>query len=772
LENLMSTPVALPITTAFDTLPILDLAAADITSEGNRRLATLRAAGALCQVQPIGALGLLRWADCDRVLRDATTFSAAFARSKPVPGAEAETTFDVLLRQDPPEHTRVRGLVQQAFTPQRVAAMEPHTREIVRGLLDEIMARGDRCEFQHDFALPLPSHVMSGLLGVDPSMMDTFQHWANSVFAGPPLAWQIRDSSERDRRLAAIAQDAHDMEAYLKELVAETRNSPTRTLTSYVIQAQQGGQSLSEREILTLMKLFVIAGNDITTMSIGLTIHCLATHPDQMRLLSDNPSLAANAYEEVLRFQGPVMALQRMTTREVEIAGLTVPAGTLVAPIVSSANHDEAVFDNPETFDIRRKIPRILSLGSGVHQCLGQLLGRLEARVALEEWFTRVSAFAEVGQPTFVTMIGGRGFASLPVTFTRRPSPAAGVPPQESGVRVVATADRVAHKSDAELGLLKRAMATVKVAQIRSVSPTVKMFKLIHPSGGLLERFTPGSHIVIHMRDGDHVYRNAYSLLNAGYGDGLCYFVAIQRARDSKGGSIYMHDQVERGSELTISVPANNFAVADHATKHLLIGGGIGITPMVAFRYALKLRGERFELHYTFANSETAAFVDDFQFENDSNDVLYDSSLGQKLDIPSLVRRQPEGTHVYVCGPEGLMTQTIEVAENLGWPSDSIHFERFGAPILKGDAPFDIIATRSGETVHVGGNETALDALERAGIQVQSACRAGSCGSCQTRVMSGTIIPRDSILTPAEHAAGDEMMVCVSRGDGTLTLDV
>src|ERR1700704_2341933 len=156
------------MTPGFDMLPVLDLAAPGITIDGNRRLATLRAAGPACQGQPIGALVLLRWADCDRVLRDAQSFSAQFARSKPVPGAEAETTFDVLLRQDPPEHTRVRGLVQQAFTPQRVAAMEPHTRELTRGLLDDIMARGDRCEFVHDFALPLPSHVMSGLLGVDP----------------------------------------------------------------------------------------------------------------------------------------------------------------------------------------------------------------------------------------------------------------------------------------------------------------------------------------------------------------------------------------------------------------------------------------------------------------------------------------------------------------------------------------------------------------------------------------------------------------------------
>lgn len=761
-----------PMTPVFDTLPVFDLAAPGITLEGNHRLAELRATGPVCQVRPQGQLGLLRWADCDRVLRDPQSFSAAFGRSRPVPGAEAETTFDVLLRQDPPEHTRIRGLVQQAFTPPRIAAMEPHCRELVRGLLDQIMARGNACEFQHDFALPLPSRIMSGLLGVDPDMMDTFHHWATTVFSGPPLAWQIKDQAERDKRLAQIARDAHDMDDFLRLRMEEARTSPKQDLTSYVANAAESGQRLTDHEVVTILKLFMIAGNDLTTAAIGNTVFCLATHPDQTELLANDPSLAANAFEEALRFMGPALMLQRKTTREVDIAGLTVPAGTIVAPVIASANHDDAMFEHPEDFDIQRKIPRILSMGSGVHQCIGQMLARLEGRIALEEWFARVSALTLSGEPRFLTGLGLRGFATLPLAFERRPRPAAATSPHESGVTAVSTAEKIAMKSDAELGLDKRTIATVKVAWVRNVSPTVKLYKLIHPSGGMLERFTPGSHIIIHMRNGKEVHRNAYSLLNAGYGEGLAYFIAVQRARDSKGGSIFLHEQVERGCELAISVPANNFPVADSATKHLLIGGGIGITPMIAFRYALRLRGERHELHYTFASAETAAFVDDFQFENDPDDVLYDSSVGQKLDLSSLIQRQPHGTHLYVCGPEGLMSEAIGVAERLGWPAETIHFERFGAPALKGDAPFKLIAQRSGRTLEVGADETILESLERAGIQVQFACRAGSCGSCETRVVSGTPIYRNSIQTAAERAEASRIMPCIDRAKGPLTLDV
>jgi ferredoxin-NADP reductase len=307
---------------------------------------------------------------------------------------------------------------------------------------------------------------------------------------------------------------------------------------------------------------------------------------------------------------------------------------------------------------------------------------------------------------------------------------------------------------------------------VRDVSPTVKLFKLVHPTGGLLERFTPGSHIVVHMREGDVVHRNAYSLLNSGYGDGLCYFIAVQRAEPSRGGSIFMHERVKPGCELLISVPANTFTMADSASKHLLIGGGIGITPLVAFRYAVKLRGERHELHYVFRSAHAAAFVDELGMENDANDVLYDSSQGQRLDLPSLIRRQPTDTHMYVCGPESLMSEAIQLAEGLGWPAEAIHFERFGAPAHKGEQPFDVIAKRSAKQLHVGPDESALDCLEHAGVAIDSACRAGSCGSCATHVIGGTPIYNNSIMTPAERVRAEQMMVCVDRAAGPITLDI
>src|SRR5499427_6866860 len=594
----MATSMNNPVPADFDALPVLDLRNPNITFEGNRILAELRAKGPVCRVEPLGALGFLRWAECDGILRDFRSFSVEFAHSMPVPGAEEETKIDTLLREDPPKHTRVRALMQQAFTPERVAAMESHTRDITRTLIDGIIAGGNECDFLHQFALPLPSTVMSGLLGVDSSMMETFARWAKSMM-GADTAHAIQDEAARQQRYQEIARDAKDMEAFLKERMDERRKSPQQDLITYLIQAAEAGDRLTDREALTLMKLCIIAGNDLTTQALALTLDCLLDHPEQMRLLADDLSLAANAFEESLRFNGPVVMLARKAIRDVEMGGVKVPAGCVVAPLVSSANHDETVFEHPEVFDIRRKLPRILSFSSGNHQCIGQPLARLEARVAFEEWFARVSSFERNGRPELTGQVHLRGFNKLPVRFQLRPAKVA-KPPQDSVVKQTATAEKIAAMSDQQHGLDKRQTMTVRFAWILDVTTTTKMFVLTHPSGGLLPRFTPGSHIIIHMRDGSKVHRNAYSLINGAYGDGLVYFIGVQLAPNSRGGSKYMHEKVKGGDELTISVPANYFPTAEHAIKHLLIAGGIGITPLLAHRSHLRLAEERVELHYAF----------------------------------------------------------------------------------------------------------------------------------------------------------------------------
>jgi ferredoxin-NADP reductase len=294
----------------------------------------------------------------------------------------------------------------------------------------------------------------------------------------------------------------------------------------------------------------------------------------------------------------------------------------------------------------------------------------------------------------------------------------------------------------------------------------------VHPSGGLLTHFNAGSHIVIHMRDGDQVHRNPYSLLNCEYGDGMTYIIAVQLEPQGKGGSRYLHEKVKLGTELSVSVPANQFPTAPHATKHLLIAGGIGVTPLFAHRLELKARREPVELHYTYRAAARAAFVDLLELESDPTIFQYDNARGRKLDVEALLVSQPEGTHVYVCGPEGLLNAVIETALRLGWPQSDVHYERFGAPKPKGDKPFEVFCARSGLTITVGGDESLLDALEKAGLTIPFGCRAGSCGACELPVLEGQIEHRDTVLTEAEKAEGKKILCCVSRGKTRLVLEI
>ncbi|MBX9720911.1 MAG: cytochrome P450, partial [Candidatus Obscuribacterales bacterium] len=442
----------------FETFPVLDLRDAAFHEDVNGCLRELRKKSVVCRIEPLGVTGLLKWNECDTVLRDFKTFSAEFERSLPIPGAEVETKIDTLLREDPPKHTRVRALMQQAFTPQRVNAMEPHTREITRRLIDKIFAQGNECEFVHQFGLPLPSTVMSGLLGVDESMMESFKQWADSMM-GSSTAHAIKDEALRKKRYEEIAKDAKDMEAYLQSKMEERKKQPQHDLISYLIQSSEGGDRLTEREVLTLCKLAVIAGNDLTTKAIVNALDCMMKHPEQMKMVADDLSLAANAFEESLRYFGPVIFLQRQVLHDTELAGIHFPKGAVVAPIVASANHDEDVFEKPEVFDIRRKLPRILSFSSGNHQCIGQPLARLEARVAFEEWFARVSSFSIKGDPEVCTQLGLRGYEKLGVSFEPRTS-ASGTTPGDSMTQVMATADKIADMSDQQLGLDKRQTMT------------------------------------------------------------------------------------------------------------------------------------------------------------------------------------------------------------------------------------------------------------------------------------------------------------------------
>ncbi|MDR2874443.1 MAG: PDR/VanB family oxidoreductase [Methylobacillus sp.] len=302
----------------------------------------------------------------------------------------------------------------------------------------------------------------------------------------------------------------------------------------------------------------------------------------------------------------------------------------------------------------------------------------------------------------------------------------------------------------------------VKVAAIERVTPLVKHFTLVREDGGKLPPFSGGSHIVVSMDAGGKVYRNAYSLMGSPE-DTDAYHISVRRQERSRGGSVFMHDKVTEGSALQITAPTNLFAISRMGRKHVLIAGGIGITPFMSQLHDIARNGFDYELHYAFRSPEHGAFSDQLKARCGERAHFYVDSNGKKLDIREVLSRQPLGTHVYVCGPGTMVAAVLETARDLGWPERHIHSEQFGAP--PGGEPFKVALAKSGLEVEVPGDTSMLQALEDAGVEIDSLCRGGACGRCMTEVLAcdGELLHHDDYLSEAEKASGKKMMPCVSR---------
>jgi len=280
-----------------------------------------------------------------------------------------------MLIMDPPDHTRVRKLVNKAFTPKRIAALRGHIEALVRELTDAALAKG-RFDLIHDIAEPLPAIVIAELLGVPPDDHRQFREWSSALIAG--IA-----SPEAGARQAANAA-GQSLFGYLADTIAARRRDPRDDLISAMIQAQEERDALSDAELLATSNLLLLAGHETTTNLIGNGTLALLREPDEWRRLCNEPTLLPSAVEELLRFDGPVQATVRVALEDVAIDEHTIPEGALVMVSIGAANHDPAVFERPDELDLARDPNPHLAFGFGTHFCLGAPLARLEALVAFE----------------------------------------------------------------------------------------------------------------------------------------------------------------------------------------------------------------------------------------------------------------------------------------------------------------------------------------------------------------------------------------------------
>ena len=315
------------------------------------------------------------------------------------------------LFRDPPDHTRLRGLVAKAFTPRMVESLRERTQQVVDELLDAAL-EADRVDLLADFAYPLPVRIICDLLGVPHDDQDRFKGWSTSLARGldPDFLLTPEVMAERDDAVLQFA-------AYFFELLAERRRSPGDDLLSRLVAVEDDGSVLSEGEMLSTCILLLVAGHETTVNLIAGGAVALLDHPDQRRRFADQPDLQRPAVEEMLRYVSPVQLTGRSFIEDVEIGGVTVRAGDFAMLLLGTANRDAAQFPDPDRFDIARTPNNHLGFGFGIHHCLGAPLARMETRVALASLVRRAPDLALAGPVTYKTNVVLRGMEALPVAM-------------------------------------------------------------------------------------------------------------------------------------------------------------------------------------------------------------------------------------------------------------------------------------------------------------------------------------------------------------------
>lgn len=311
----------------------------------------------------------------------------------------------------------------------------------------------------------------------------------------------------------------------------------------------------------------------------------------------------------------------------------------------------------------------------------------------------------------------------------------------------------------------------VVVSEVVEVNPLIKRFRFVRRDGGLMPSFSGGAHTVVEMDDHGTRRLNPYSLMGDP-ADRTGYEISVRRDDAGRGGSLFMHRHVVPGLEMLISPPVNLFQPDWRGRKHLMIAGGIGITPFIAQAAQIAAMGAKFELHYAARNAELGAYMADLSAKYGPRVHCYFDDEGQAIDLKVLLSTQPLGTHLYVCGPKGMIAWVRKAAEGMGWPAGSVHHEEFLAPPV--GKVFEVTLAASGKTITVGTHQSLLEAMEAAEVDAPYLCRGGACGQCETDVLGcdGKLLHNDHWLTDEQKAEGRKIMPCVSRFEGkSLILD-
>jgi ferredoxin-NADP reductase len=426
--------------------------------------------------------------------------------------------------------------------------------------------------------------------------------------------------------------------------------------------------------------------------------------------------------------------------------------------VMSSANHDERHFADADLLDIRRdNASDHLTFGYGAHQCMGKNLARMEMQIFLEEFTRRLPHMRLSEQAfTYVPNTSFRGPEHLWVEW----DPA--LNPERADARLLESQVPV-RIGEPSKHAITRALVVERVTQ---VAEDIVRLRLVSPDGLPLPRWTPGSHIDIECGSPD--VTRQYSLCGDP-AEANVLEVAVLREPQGRGGSAWIHANVRAGDRVKIRGPRNHFRLDESLERIIFIAGGIGITPVCAMARRARALGIEYELHYSGRKRSTMAFLDDLAALHGDRLHVYAADEGRRNDFDALLAQPIPAAKVYACGPVRML-EALEQA-CAAWPEDALRIEHFVSTIGTFDPArehaFDVELKDSGIVLPVPPDQTVLQVLRAANIDIQSDCEEGLCGSCEVRVLAGQIDHRDVVLTRAERETHARMMTCCSRACGS-----
>lgn len=657
-----------------------------------------------------------------------------------------ELISSMIVGQDPPGHTDTRKIAQRGFLKERMDRLQPEIEARAHRIIDRFENNGSG-NIVEDYCLELTTQTIMALLDLGYDQEQMLRQVRDDLFA--VLSSAHADISEASRLEIWDRFVAANLN--LREIIETRRGSEADDLISVLASARgdDGSWALDTARIGLHVAEFAAAGTDTTAQAMANAILFLARSPEALQDALAEPELWDRVFEETVRRRPSSTFTSRRATDDVEIGGVPIAAGDMIHVALSSANTDPAHHDRPMEFDIHRPDPADhLAFSTGRHTCLGNPLARVQGSTGLRALFERLPSLRP----------------DEPVELDFRPT--ALVPIRRSLQVSWDTADVRRSR--------ERAVRTLNldVLERTEVSDGVVALTLGHPDGGQLPGWKAGAHIDVHLPGADEVLVRQYSL-SSDPEQRTTYRVGVLREPGGRGGSAAAHDALSPGSTVTVSWPRNNFRLTA-ASRYVFVAGGIGITPILPMIMEAERAGIEWELVYGGRSRSSMAFLDELA-PHEHRITLVPQDESGLVDVPGLLGTARDDTLVYACGPEPLL-RAVELAMT-DWPKDSLRLERFAPKTIERtepDEPFQVELAESGTVVEVGADETILDALERSGQPVISSCKTGTCGTCETRIVSGRVDHRDSILSGSEQEADETMMICVSRaadGFAQLVLD-